>query len=504
LFLAELGRNPSRILLTYAGENWSLQRLFERATDYMRALDDRDAGKCNFVAVLLDNHPEHVAVIVALALSGRVWLPLDRRFKAAHIRSVLVQVPVTTLITEAHYRKTVDGAGFDGVVVTPESVLAGQQDIAVITAKPEPSSVRSLMFTSGSTGAPKGVQVTEQMYLAAGVFCQIASDADSEAVFYGWEPLNHIGGAQLIPMALISGARLALTDRFSVSRFWPEVIESQANRLHYLGGILELLLSASPTELDKQHKVQIGFGAGSTPDTAKAFEHRFGIPLREVYGMTEVSSFTSINLDGTQGSIGKVLPCYDLKLLNRSGQIVSTGEIGEITIMELYPGLVTPGYYKNPHETEAAFQRKRFYTGDLAFQDADGALFFVGRQKDVIRCKGENVSALAVELALRQHDQVLECAVVGTTVEGAEQEIVAFVKVGKQNELGNKDVLAKGIISQASHTLASFQLPRYLIFVSEFEKTPTERIKKHRLDVSKEVLAGAWDRKAGVGPVSSE
>ncbi len=286
-----------------------------------------------------------------------------------------------------------------------------------------------------------------------------------------------------------------MTEKFSVSRFWAEVIESGATRMHYLGGVLELLLRQKPSEHDRQHKITLGFGAGASEQISRDFTQRFGVPLREVYGMTEASSFTTMNFDGPLNSIGKTLPDFDLKLTDDNGVSVNTGKIGEIVVKPKRSLLVTTNYYKNDLATDAAFRDGYFRTGDLAIQDEQGYLYFVGRQKELIRSKGENISPWEVESVFKQHAAILEVAVVGVESDITEQDIAAFVRLTPMNEEKHRSAKheVKALLKQE---LEPFQQPRFIVEIAQFPKTPSERIEKHKLDVSADVLNTSWDLSA--------
>ncbi len=507
LCVREYMNNPDRVLLRYdfgeAEEIWTVARIIHRTVVYANLLNSLDVKSGDVVAVMLDNHPDHVAVMFALGLTGAIWLPLDRRFTSANVGRVLSQVDARVAIVEPAFSDTVINAGFHGEIISrqdPEDAVknansrpATQQYLQTLVSASARTSddTRALLFTSGTTGLPKGVVVTERMLMASALFCGHASDANSDAVFYLWEPLNHIGGAQIVPMALLSGCSIAMTKKFSVSRFWSEVIESGANRIHYLGGVLDLLLRQEASPDDRKHGVVLGFGAGAGENTSRAFTNRFGVVLREVYGMTEASSFTTMNFDGPLNSIGKALPDFDLILMDDNENHVAAGQIGEIGLRAKRGALITPHYYENEKATNDAFRNGYFHTGDLATQDKYGYLYFVGRTKELIRCKGENISPWEIESVFKQHSAVLEVAVLGVESDISEQDIAAFVRL---TPLSNdaKNSVRKEIRSLLKLELAAFQHPRYIVEIEEFPKTPSERIEKHKLDTAVEVLNNSW------------
>jgi crotonobetaine/carnitine-CoA ligase len=256
-----------------------------------------------------------------------------------------------------------------------------------------------------------------------------------------------------------------------------------------------MLLANPASENDKGHEVTLAFGAGASATVAEAFTQRFGIPLREVYGMTEAASFTTINVDGPAGSIGQPLAYFQLSLRDENDALVSVGEVGEMALSCPSVPLLTPGYFRNSSATNAAFRDQRFYTGDLARQDDYGNLYFCGRLKDRLRCKGENVMASDVEAVFNAHPLVAESAVAGVGTQLVEQELVVFLLLSVNNDTVNEFDVLREVVHWTDTQLAPYQQPRYVMVVQGFARTPSERIQKHKLPID-EISARAWDRRA--------
>lgn len=489
--------HPDRPFLKWRQSTLTVKEVIDLSSIIASNLSHTGAVKNTKIGVMLDNHPNHIATLLALGILGVIWIPLDRRLKPAHVKNVLNLADVDLVIAEPEYRDTISQANPECSILHLNELIVPATDKITISARNEinPSDTRALMFTSGTTGDAKAVIVTERMFTGAAHFCTYASQADSSANYYLWEPLNHIGGAQIIPMALLSGATVSVTERFSASRFWSEVVACGANRIHYLGGILELLLASDPSPLEREHQVTLGFGAGASATVSAKFTQRFGIPLREVYGMTEAASFTTININGPAGSMGKPLEYFCLSLRDQNDNEVATGEIGEIALSDRSIPLLTPGYYQNTTATKAAFHGDRFYTGDLARQDDNGYLYFCGRLKDRIRCKGENVIASDIEAVYNAHPRVAESAVVGYGEPNTEQELVVFIQLTRNEFIKNEHEVLQAIVNWTDSQLMSFQQPRFVMVVREFSRTPSERIQKHKLPAD-ELVARAWDRNA--------
>jgi crotonobetaine/carnitine-CoA ligase len=207
-----------------------------------------------------------------------------------------------------------------------------------------------------------------------------------------------------------------------------------------------------------------------------AFQQRFGVEIREVYGMTEASCFTTLNRSGKRGSIGKPYPHFEIRIVDDSGRSVDAGQSGELAVRAKEPGLIVQGYLENSAGSGAEYRDGWLYTGDLAYRDADGDCYYVGRKKDSFRHRGENISAWEVEHVINAHPDVQESAVVGVAAEVGEQDLKVFIKRAAGAFLDPLDV-----IKWCEPRMPYFQIPRYIAFVDDFTKTPTERIAKDLL-----------------------
>ncbi|NNF79899.1 MAG: AMP-binding protein, partial [Rhizobiales bacterium] len=329
----------------------------------------------------------------------------------------------------------------------------------------------ALMYTSGTTGPPKGVMITHRMMCFAGEGVRHGSCAQAGDVMFLWEPLCHIGGAQMLILPQLERVHLAMVPRFSASRFWTEVAETGATHIHYLGGILQMLLKQPPAPGDKTHGVRAAWGGGCPAETWVQFEERFAIPIRECYGMSEASSLTSSNVTGVVGSVGQPMEWLSVSIANPD----EAGR-GEILVRERQPGALFAGYFNNPDATEKALQNGALHTGDLGSMDSEGNLYFHGRINDSIRVKGELVSAWEVESVATSHPDVEECAAIGVEADVGEQEIKLFVKL-QQGAQVSVAALAEWLQTR----LAPHQQPALYALVDDFPRTPSQRIIKGQL-----------------------
>jgi crotonobetaine/carnitine-CoA ligase len=452
------------------------------------------------VAVIFTNHPDHIFTFFALAKLGAVWVPVNTNLRGAGLEYIIKQSAPRTVIADAQfwpYLKSMSAANkFDTLVIRNPGSRAEPADgldfdfvaegsgapVCTVAAMDE---VRAIFFTSGTTGPPKGAPLTEKMLTTCAAAAGRAADVRSGDVFLLWEPVYHTSGAQMCVLGLMEPVKLAIVPRFSASGFWEQIRRYQVTKLHYLGGILDILLKQPPGPHDRDHSVRIAFGAGCTKGTWKAFEQRFDVEIHEVYGMTEASCFTTLNRTGKVGSIGKPYPHFELRIVDDNGQPVEAGQSGEICVREKEPGLIMQGYLENSAGTGVELRNGWLCTGDLACCDAEGDYYYLGRKKDSFRRRGENVSAWEVEHIINAHPDIQESAVVGVAAEVGEQDLKVFLKCASGVRLDPLD-----FIKWCEPRMAYYQIPRYIAFIEDFEKTPTQRISKDKLSRD---IADCWD-----------
>jgi len=437
------------------------------------------------VAVMLGNSAAHIHLIYALIVSGLVWVPVNTKLRRAGLEYLLHHAEPKLLVSEP---------SFDDVVADIDTGTANRVELpeyepdadaqTIETPSIAPHLPLCIIYTSGTTGAPKGVVFTHRMMRIASEAALQVADVRAGDRLLLWEPLCHIGGAQMLLLPFLEPVELHVVPRFSATQFWAQVERSRTTQLHYLGGILDILMQLPAAVQPARHTIRVAWGAGVAASSWHAIEERLQVPLRECYGMTECSSFATLNTTGTPGSIGKPLPWIDLELLDEQGLPVKEGEAGEIVLSSRVEGAFLPAYLKNEAATRAVMRHGKLHTGDSARRDATGNLFFVGRRTDSMRVRGENVSAWEVERVFASHPAIRASAAIGVMSEIGEQDILLYV------QFKDSPVEWESLLAWAATRLASFQLPRYYSAIAQFELTPSERIKKHLLPRDP---ADAWD-----------
>ncbi|UCD81591.1 MAG: AMP-binding protein [Desulfobacterales bacterium] len=493
-------RTPDDVYGIHGAEDITFRVLESRVNRLANGLAELGVAAGQRVAVILANHPDHIFTFFALAKLGAVWVPINTNLRGAGLEFIIEQSAARTVIADAefwpHLQPILAVKKFDVSIVRNAGTLAEKTDVldfAVVAqgnaASPGAAAtldeVRAVFFTSGTTGPPKGAPLTEKMLTTCAAAAGRAADVRPGDVFLLWEPIYHTSGAQMCVLALMEPVSLAIVPRFSASRFWDQIRKYHVTKLHYLGGILDILLKQPSGLQDRDHSVQIAFGAGCTKGTWKAFEQRFGVAIREVYGMTEASCFTTLNRSGKVGSIGKPYPHFEIRIVDDNGHQVEAGQSGEICVREKEPGLIVQGYLTNSDGAGAEYRDGWLYTGDLAYCDAEGDYYYLGRKKDSFRRRGENISAWEVEHIINAHPDIQESAVVGVAAEVGEQDLKVFIKCSAGITLDPLD-----FIKWCEPRMAYYQIPRYVVFVEDFEKTPTQRISKDKL--SRDIV-NCWD-----------
>lgn len=422
---------------------------------------------------LLENSYEQVLFFLAAICLGVTWVPLGKYKKGIGLKYILSLIkPKIILIRKIKVNEIPNTYRKKLKIIRSKTIFENKSDkISEIVFS---GKINTILFTSGTTGPPKGVLVNDKMLIASAYATGLACNIKESDRFLLWESLHHIGGIEILILCLLKFSTAVLTKKFSAKNFLKQNIEYKITVLHYLGGILDILIKQPKSNLDKKHFIKIAFGAGARKETYPIFKKRFNIPLREVYGMTEASSFTTINFKNRIGSIGQTLPWFKIKLIN-----VKKG-VGEIAIKPKEKNLITKGYFKDYKSTKNLLSHNLLHTGDLGKFDKQKNLYYVGRKKDFIRVKGENISSWEIESSINNHKDISECAVMPTKSDIGEEDIIALLLLKKKR---NINIL--NIARYFKTYLPKNYNPRYWAIVENFPRTPTYRINKKLINVSK-------------------
>jgi carnitine-CoA ligase len=486
--------DPGFVFLRFKGRDSTFGEIDAQVNRLANALLAQGLAPGDRVALMLPSHPEHIVAILALAKVGLVRVPVNTAFKGASLLHPFQAFEPRALIADRSFAEVLQpvlAAGaveklfWRGAEDDEFAALLRHPDASPPAAAPRADDIIALTPSSGTTGSPKGVNKSDRTLRAGPMGTLRLTGARPGDVFLLWESLHHGAGVAVVIAAVLQKLTLAMVEKFSASQFWDQCREAGVTHIHYLGGVLPMLLKQPPRPDDREHRVRIAWGGGCPPEVWDPFAHRFGVEMREGYGLSEMITFVTVNPNGPKFSVGRPLSYFDLKLADDEGRDVPVGQPGEILVRAREPGLHFLGYFRNDEASRNAMRGDWFCTGDLARQDEQGFLYFAGRKKDTVRRRGINISAWEVERVVGEHPAVAECALVGVPSELGDEELKLFVRVADGGQLE-----AAQLVDWCRPRMPAFQVPRFVEFISEFPKTPTQRIRKNELSRS---VAGAWD-----------
>ena len=493
LLMGRARATPERWFLRFGDRRLTFAEVEEWSARVAGRLAGRGAGLGDRVGIMVPNGVEYVVTWLAVVRLGAVVVPINTGYQERDLGFVLRDSGARLVVTTTDHLPLLDRLWTE----CPDlhdcvAWDAGFRDevAAAAPSYPEaavgPDTLAVLQYTSGTTGFPKGCMATHQGWLAvaerfveAGQFVEADVAVIMTPFYYGDFGWNLV-------LCLTAGMELVLLPRFSASGLWRSV-QDTGGTFFYCLGTMPVLLLKQPEDpaLDRGHQVRWISCSGIPADQHAELERRWGVPWREWYGTTEVGFVIAMPLaDGHMtgsGSIGRMLPGYEGRLVDPAGREVPRGEVGEFICRGT---VVALGYWNNPEATAQWLQDGWAHTGDLMRQDREGYYYLVGRIKDMIRRGGENIAAGEVEAVLGEHSAVRNAACVAVADPIRGEEVLAFVQPT------GADPDPESVLDHCRQRLASFKVPRYLCFVAEFPLTPSQRVEKHKLPRD---LRGSYD-----------
>jgi carnitine-CoA ligase len=472
---------------------WSeLYSLVNRASNW---LSQQGLRKGDAIVLHIPNSLEFYVLWLAASRTGIVSVPVDPRSSTPELHYIVdhadARIVITLEETLASAKAACEGCNKVLKIVTTtlskrfsESELGAQivvEPDSPPAHKPTALDVAGMLYTSGTTGKPKGVMLTHASYLyGAEIFARSTALTSNDRHIIPL-PLHH-AAAQCHAMtpSLVAGASIVIVERFRASRFLERAAHYQATRAALFGAPLRMLLShhvkvpvpANPLEL-------ITFAQNLTAEEMQEWEKKFRIPLLQLWGMTETTGLPLMTpLYGPRNAMCMGLPVagYEVKIVDENGREVSRGISGQIVVRVEAGWTATLGYYKNPVATAELIRDGWLHTGDRAMQDENGEFHFLGRFKELIKRSGENISPMEIEETLKEHPDVLDAAVVGVPDALRDEKVVAFL-IARPGRQTSTEVVQEW----CKQRLSAFKVPEDFEWCEEFPRTSVGKLQRHLL-----------------------
>jgi len=450
------------------------------------------------VGLMLENRPAFFFHWLALNALGASAVPINTEWRSAELEYLVGHSEMAVAVVPSERVEDLRVAGVDAehrlVVTTPDLAMLGSASRARPAPAPNTDTECALLYTSGTTGRPKGCVLPNEYFLWAGRW--YAGIGGLCTVSPGKErlltplPMSHMNAMACSTMVmLLTGGCIVPLDRFHPGTWWNSVRESRATIVHYLGVMPAMLLGARRDDSDRMHSVRFGFGAGVSPRLHAAFEERFGFPLLEAWAMTETGAGAVVIANSEPRKVGTA--CFGRpdarvawRVVDEEGRDVGVDQPGELLVRssgDLPRFGFFREYLKDPDATAAAWQGGYFHTGDIVSVDADGDLHFIDRKKNVIRRSGENISAVEVESVLLQHPGIASAGVSAVPDDVRGDEVMACIVPRDLVRESERDSFARGVVEFCLARLAYFKAPGYVALCEGLPLTPTEKIQRAQL-----------------------
>jgi long-chain acyl-CoA synthetase len=481
LLSAKAGSIPKRICIKFGNRRITfaeIDGLVSRAAGGLRVLGLQVNGR---VAILMDNCPEYIISYFAVLRAGGVVVPVNTFLTPEEISYILNDSGCGILIYSSRLFPSMQNlkSRVAGLVVTDFSGIPREDTESY---KGQEDDIAVMLYTSGTTGFPKGVMLTHKNLISNAEASGRAMDVSQRDRILLFLPLFHsFSFTVCVILPVYAGAQIILLE--SVRPFSRIIKSVFRERITFFVAVPTIYAILARKKVPALLRFFLRFllriracvsGASSLPvETMRAFERRFGLPLIEGYGLTEASPVVAVNpLRGVRkpASVGPPLPGIEAAVVGEDGGILPTGEIGELIVKG--PN-VMKGYFNRKEETEAVLKDGWLYTGDVAKIDNDGYIFIVDRKKDLIIVDGMNMYPREIEDFIMKHPSVDECAMVGIPDGKGSETTVLFVRK-KENAPLQEGEIRKSLKGR----FAPFKIPRRIVFCDEFPKTATGKIKK--------------------------
>ena len=483
--------------LLFEDRSWAWAQVVAESACVASALDSiRDPDRPFHVGVLLDNVAELVFAINAAALAGFAVVGLNPTRRGEALAADVRRADVQILLTEPAHEQLLDGLDLDGVQVFDiastewEAMLEQHRGVGVPDIDVVSDDLMMLIFTSGTSGNPKAARITHEQVAFPGIMLADRFGLGTDDVCYLSMPLFHSNAVMAgYAPALAAGATMALARRFSASGFLPDVRRFGATYANYVGKPLTYVMATPARPDDADNPLRVVFGNEAAERDIAAFAERFGCTVVDSYGSTENAIIVQRVPDMPSGALGEPLP--GVKVLDPlsgaevpvarfddNGRLLNADEaIGEL-VNTAGSGFFA-GYYNDPEADAERMRGGMYWSGDLAYRDAAGFVYFAGRSSEWLRVDGENLAVAPIEMVLQRHPDVLQAAVYAVPDESGVGDQVMSALVLREGVTFDPSGFETFLSEQPD--LGTKSWPRHVRVTEVLPSTPTNKVLKRVL-----------------------
>lgn len=515
MFEAAVRRHPDGVFIRYFDAGLTYAEVDRLSDAFAAGLEDHGFGHGDRLCAQTQSIPQSIIAMISVWKLGGVFVPMNPMYTAREIGLIFRDAEPKVFVAEPHlleavYPKLDDGVPrprlvlsadasehgrIDPRVAPPTATAAGCEDMAAFLREHEgrrptgstvsADDIGSLIYTSGTTGLPKGAIGTQRGLALGGELARVSHALDDYAAVLTLAPLCHVSGVVMsVAVAIHAAASVIITYRFHPDVI-VEAIRDHAPQISAGSITAFIAIMNSPTatrEVIAKLRTPMSGGAPVPAPVADDYERRYGVALRTGYGLTETTGAAFMEplleprrVDPATGSlsVGKVLPTFEVDVVDDDGKLLPQGEAGEVV---LRGPAVSPGYWRKPEQTAEAMRPGGFYTGDMGFFDQDGWLYLIDRKKDVIIAGGYKVWPREVEDVIYAHPAVREVAVVAArdAYRGETVRAVLSLKPGRT-------ATAEEISEHCRERLAVYKAPRIIDIIDDLPKNAGGKILRREL-----------------------
>ncbi len=479
--------------LIFQDRSYSNLDLIQTANRFANGLKEIGIKPKDKVLVLMMNSPEVVIAYQAILRAGAIIIPVIYTLGEMEIRHILENSEAAAIITEKEFLDRVKpAAAVDSKIRIiamdkeniPETLSYSQLTQPYPDTLPdikiEDNGIAVILYTSGTTGTPKGVMLTHKnLYTNAVSLKLLDPDRDPETLSLFILPLSHSFGLTMMNLMFLIKNKSVVMNRFDLEEACRLIEKYKISKFAGVPAVYSLMLSQPDllSKYDLSTLTECSCGSAPLPKTViKAFEEKFNCIILEGYGLSEAAPTVASNTKERPrkvGSVGAPVTGVQVKVIDDKGKTLKANELGELLVKG---DNISPGYYKMPGQTEESFKKGWLYTGDMAYQDEDGDIFIVDRKKDLIIRGGFNVCPRDVETLLHSHPSVNETAVIGVPDPIMGEEIAAYVTL-----LPGASLTEKELLDYCYEKVSKSKCPRQIFFIDLMPRNALGKILKKNL-----------------------